>query len=144
MPWQQLVLTIAAAILGSAGISAVVVKYLDRRVTEATEIRIRAEARQIATKTATDAATAETGVLRQVIEDLRTEVARHRAAREDVERRLDKLEERERHSLTRAAVHQAWDDLAFAFILRHDASFHPPPPLAPPALGNRDDSPDDN
>ena len=123
MSWAEVLLTV----LGSAGISAVLVKLLNRRVDNATAEKIRAEAREVATT----AAAAEMDILRQVIADLR-------ASERETRLRLDKLEERERHMLTRAAVHEAWDQLAFGFIAGHDASFPPPPPLrhAPrPPLG---------
>lgn len=130
MMWSEVLFTA----LGSAGVAAVLVKWMNRRVDEATAKRIRAEAHEVATR----AAVAELDILRQVIADVR---ASERAIRD----RLDKLEERERHMLTRAAVHEAWDQLAFGFIAGHDASFPPPPPLRPehPAIASSAD-PDDN
>lgn len=130
MTIAQLVL----AILGSAGLSAVLVKLLNRRVDNATSEKIRAEAREVAMK----AASAELDILRQVIADVR-------ASEKAIKDRLDKLEERERHMLTRAAVHEAWDQLAFGFIAGHDASFPPPPPLRPhyPAIAPAENA-DDN
>ena len=116
MSWAEVLLTA----LGSAGLSAVLVKWMNRRVDNATAEKIRAEAHQVATQAA--------------------------AAERETRLRLDKIEERERHMLTRAAVHEAWDQLAFAFIAGHDASFPPPPPLRPPtiALPGAEAGPDDN
>lgn len=128
MTWAEILLTA----LGSAGISAVLVKFLNRRVDNATADKIKEEAREVAVGTTK----AELEILRQVIADVR---ASERTLRE----RVDKLEERERHMLTRAAVHEAWDQLAFGFIAGHDASFPPPPPLRPPALSAAE-TPDDN
>jgi hypothetical protein len=130
MTWAEVLLTV----LGSAGLSAVVVKLLNRGVDNATADKIRAEAREVAMK----AAGAELDILRQVIADVR-------ASERGIKDRLDKLEERERHMLTRAAVHEAWDQLAFGFIAGHDASFPPPPPLRPPHpdIASTED-PDDN
>jgi hypothetical protein len=142
MTIAQLVLTV----LGSAGISAVLVKMLSRGVDNATAEKIRAEAKEIATR----AAGAELDILRQVIADVREDAAKERGKAETVieklELRLEKIEERERHMLTRAAVHEAWDQLAFAFIAGHDASFPPPPPIRPPVaeLPQSASDPDDN
>lgn len=127
MSIAQLVLTI----LGSAGLSAVIVKFLNRHVDNATAERIRAEAKELASK----AAAVEADILRQVIADVRDDAAEDRGKAKAIiaglEKRLGMIEERERHMLTRAAVHEAWDQLAFAFIAGHDASFPPPPPLRP-------------
>lgn len=128
MTWPEVLLTA----LGSAGLSAVLVKILNRRIDNATADKIKEEAREVAVGTAK----AELEILRQVIADVR---ASERVLRE----RVDKLEERERHMLTRAAVHEAWDQMALAFIVSHDASFPPPPPLRPPALPAAE-TPDDN
>ena len=131
MSWAEVLLTA----LGSAGLSAVLVKWMNRRVDNATAEKIRAEAHQVATQ----AAAAELDILRQVIADVR-------ASERETRLRLDKIEERERHMLTRAAVHEAWDQLAFAFIAGHDASFPPPPPLRPPTIARpgAEAGPDDN
>lgn len=48
-----------------------------------------------------------------------------------LEQRVDKLEERERHMLTRAAVHEAWDQMAFNMLITHYPQHPPPPPLTP-------------
>lgn len=47
----------------------------------------------------------------------------------EVKTRLDKVEERERHALTRAAVHEAWDQMSFQALLSMNPEHPPPPPL---------------
>lgn len=121
------VLEVILTALGSAGLSAVIVKWLHRGVDEATAQKVAAEARVLAA----DAASREVNLLRTMLDDFRTDQARKDATIEGLTLRIDKLEERERHMLTRAAVHEAWDQLAFQFIAGHDASFPSPPPLYP-------------
>jgi hypothetical protein len=136
MTWAEVLLTA----LGSAGLSAIVIKWLNRKVDHAHADKIRAEARVIAT----EAAVAEHNILRQVIEDVRNSEAEKRALIRELQRRVDLLEERERHALTRAAVHEAWDQLAFNALIVGDASFPPPPPIRDrPELPGAE-SPDDN
>lgn len=53
---------------------------------------------------------------------------------DSMEQRLVKLEERERHALTRAAVHEAWDQLSYNVLLQHVPNHPPPPPLRPEAI----------
>lgn len=139
MTWVDLALTA----LGSAGLAAVFVKWLNRGVDKATADKIHAEAREIAVRSTS----AEIQALRDILEDFRLADARKAQHVEDLEQRIDKLEERERHMLTRAAVHEAWDQLAFQFIAGHDASFPPPPPLRPqpPAIAPaKNEDSDDN
>lgn len=153
MAWSELAVTA----LTSAGLAAVLVKLLNRRVDNARADQIRAQAHADAEKVraeakeiATSAVIAESEVLRQVIADVREDAAEDRGKAKAIiaklEERLEKLEERERHMLTRAAVHEAWDQLAFAFIQGHDASFPTPPPLRPPAPQaiTASEEPDDN
>lgn len=47
----------------------------------------------------------------------------------ELEARINKLEERERHMLTRAAIHEAWDQMAFQMLLSINHEHPPPPPL---------------
>lgn len=63
---------------------------------------------------------------------LEAENGRQGGLLEDLATRLALVEERERHMLTRAAVHEAWDQMAFAFIVAHNPDFDPPPPLRDP------------
>ena len=100
-------------------------KILNQPVDRATSHKIRAEARAIAS----ESASREIETLRRILDDFRTDDARKSEHINELERRIDRLEERERHMLTRAAIHEAWDQLAFQFIAGHDASFPEPPPL---------------
>lgn len=117
----ELVLTAVAGI----GVGAIVVKLLNRGVDLATAAKIRVEARKVAV----ESAQTEVQIVRGLLDEFRLADARKSAVIEQLKERLDKLEERERHMLTRAAVHEAWDQMALAFIVSHDASFPPPPPL---------------
>jgi hypothetical protein len=65
--------------------------------------------------------------LEKVLTTVVNEGGRKEAKLELLETRVSKLEERERHMLTRAAVHEAWDQMAFQFLVQHDPN-HPPPP----------------
>lgn len=71
----------------------------------------------------------EVSTLREVIAELRQLRADDRTRLDQLDRRVALLEERERHALTRAAVHEAWDQLAFAALTAQDPSHPPPPPL---------------
>lgn len=53
---------------------------------------------------------------------LKTELA-------EIRGRVESLEERERHMLTRAAIHEAWDQIAFSMLLSQNPDHPPPPPL---------------
>lgn len=77
-------------------------------------------------------------VLRGVIAELREERTEATGRIDALEARMALLEERERHALTRAAVHEAWDQLAFATLLAHNPA-HPPPPPLTLARRERDD-----
>ena len=126
---QSLVAIIAAVFGGGAG-GAVIVKYLNRGVDDASAEKLKAEAREAAQRTAAG----EVDTLREIIAEVRSSEAQKSARIDSLEQRLEKLEERERHALTRAAVHEAWDQLALNFIVNHDQNFPPPPPLSYRAL----------
>lgn len=113
-----LVGTVIMALFGGGAGGAVIVKILSRPVDTATAAKIESE------KTASDVDT-----LREIIAEVRASEAQKTARIDALEERLNKLEERERHALTRAAVHEAWDQLAINFILLHDQNFPQPPPL---------------
>ena len=68
--------------------------------------------------------------LRDIITEVRSSEARKDQRIDELERRMTLLEERERHMLTRAAVHEAWDALAFQHISQGGVAFPPPPPLS--------------
>lgn len=124
------VMTFIVAALGGGGLGAVAVKILSRDVDTAT-----------ARKIAQEAAGADIANLRSIIAEVRDSESRKRQEIDDLRGRIEKLEERERHMLTRAAVHEAWDQLAFQYIVSRDASFPQPPPLrsAPPELPQAQD-----
>lgn len=71
----------------------------------------------------------EVDVIREVLDQLRNENARKDERIDRLEQRVDTLEERERHALTRAAVHEAWDQLAFQALLASNPDHPHPPPL---------------
>lgn len=110
---------LVAAMLGSGGLGAVGVKYLGRNVDNANAEATRAEGRR-----------ADVDNLRAIIAEVRESEARKAERIDSLETRLTKLEERERHMLTRAAVHEAWDQLSFSALLTMNPQHPPPPPLA--------------
>lgn len=122
MNWLEFALTAVF----SAGAGAIIVKLLNRGVDVATAAKIRADSKKVAVETAER----EVEIVRGLLDEFRLADAKKTATIEDLKARLDKLEERERHMLTRAAVHEAWDQMAFAFIVGHDANFPQPPPLS--------------
>jgi hypothetical protein len=115
--WALVSVLITALFGGGAG-GAVIIKLLSRPVDTATAAKIKSD------KAATDVDT-----LREIIAEVRASEAQKTARIDALEDRLNKLEERERHALTRAAVHEAWDQLAINFILLHDQNFPQPPPI---------------
>lgn len=71
----------------------------------------------------------EVTMLRGIISEVRDSESKKAERIDNLERRLDLLEERERHMLTRAAVHEAWDQMAFAILSQVNPEHPPPPPL---------------
>lgn len=126
----ELIAALAAAFLGGGGGAAVLVKRMSRTVDDATAQKIQAEAKEAAQRTAAS----EVDTLREIIAEVRSSEARKTERIDALEVRLGKLEERERHMLTRAAVHEAWDVMAFNFISGQNRDFPPPPPLGRRAL----------
>ena len=82
--------------------------------------------------------------LREIIAEVRDDKARDEQRIAHLEERVRKLEERERHMLTRAAVHEAWDQMAFQTLLRGDTTYPPPPPLRPSAITAKRDGLEDD
>lgn len=122
------------ALLGSAGIGSIITKALNRNVDTATAQKLHAETRQAAVNTAAS----EVETIRAVMTELRgseqskiSEIAELRADMTLMKSRVEKLEERERHMLTRAAVHEAWDQMAFSLLLATHPNHPPPPPIVP-------------
>lgn len=118
------VAVLAAALLGAGGIGGIIVKWMGRGVDDADAGERRANSNRTEVET-----------LREIIAEVRASEAKKDTRIDALEVRLDKLEERERHMLTRAAVHEAWDTLAFNFISGsgNGTSFPPPPPLTGPS-----------
>lgn len=119
-------IAIVVAAFGGGGVTAVIIKRMSRPVDDATAGKIKAETQELVQR----ATASEMDTLREVIAEVRESEARKATRIDALERRLDKLEERERHMLTRAAVHEAWDQLAFAALVTQNPSHPPPPPLA--------------
>ena len=122
------VAVIVTALFGGGAFGAIVVKWLSKPVDDATAGKIAAEAKEAASR----AASGDIENLRAIIAEVRESEARKAERITSLEARMEKLEERERHMLTRAAVHEAWDRLAFQRIIVGDESFPPPPPLTAP------------
>lgn len=124
---SDLILPVLIALVGGGTLGAVVVKWLNRGVDNATAEKMKAEARQTAQSTAAS----EVQIIREVLQEVRDSDSRKTERIDKLEERLERLEERERHALTRAAVHEAWDRMSFA-LLRDIHPGHPePPPLLP-------------
>lgn len=118
---SDLVAAILLAFVGGGGLAAVLVKFMSREVDDATAEEKMAGVR------ATDIDN-----LRSIIAELRASEARKDQRIDSLERRMALVEERERHALTRAAVHEAWDQMAFAMLVAQNPTHPPPPPLTPP------------
>lgn len=128
------ILMAVVALLGSAGLGSVITKALNRPVDSATAEKLHAETRQAAQVTAAS----EVETIRSVMSELRAtekektgQIAELKADMSSMKDRLNKLEERERHMLTRAAVHEAWDQMAFAMLSQVNPEHPPPPPIVP-------------
>lgn len=78
--------------------------------------------------------------LEKVLTTVVNEGGRKDARLELLETRVGKLEERERHMLTRAAVHEAWDQMAFQMLVSIKEDHPPPPPLYDRELWSRHDN----
>lgn len=120
----ELVALLTAGGAGAASIK-VVELVLGRGPTRANTGAVQAQTRM----TDQQAAASEVGMLREVIAEVRASEAKKAERIDNLERRLDLLEERERHMLTRAAVHEAWDQMAFALLSQMNPDHPPPPPL---------------
>lgn len=121
--WTRLLVALAA-FLGGGGLTTLIVKRNSPQVDGAT-----------AKKIAQEAVSGEVETLLMVIAELRQSEASKAVRIDALEERIDKLEERERHMLTRAAVHEAWDQMAFQMLLLQNPQHPPPPPLTPRAIG---------
>lgn len=106
------------SILSGGALGGVLVKLMSRNVDTATASHLAAQS-----------TASEVQVIRDVLTEVRTNASDKDAKLKALELRVEKLEERERHMLTRAAVHEAWDQMAFAMLLEKDPGHPPPPPL---------------
>ena len=116
---SDLVVAVLIAAVGGGGLSAIVIKLMDKKASDVT-------------------------TLREIIAEVRDDKARDEQRISHLEQRVRKLEERERHMLTRAAVHEAWDQMAFQTLLRGDTTYPPPPPLRPSAITAKRDGLEDD
>lgn len=132
-PVSEWIVAVAVALFGGGTLGAVAVKLLSKPVDDATASKIAAEAKV----SAQQAVKGDVEVLRAIIAEVRESEARKTERIDNLEVRLEKLEERERHMLTRAAVHEAWDQLTFQAILRSNPNHPPPPPLRPTPIEAR-------
>jgi hypothetical protein len=123
----ELILLIAATLGVGKVVELSVGKFLNRKIDVVAEDKARA-----------DIAKTEVDTIRAVLE----EVKEHSATKDKridkletdyalVIQRVFKLEERERHQLTRAAAHESWDQMSFALLSKHFPEHPPPPPLTP-------------
>lgn len=116
---SDLVVAVLIAAVGGGGLSAIVIKLMDKKASDVT-------------------------TLREIIAEVRDDKARDEQRISHLEQRVRKLEERERHMLTRAAVHEAWDQMAFQQLLLRDTAYPPPPPLRmDPQIASKSDLTDD-
>ncbi len=120
------VILIAVAALATAfGIGPILLKKIRTPTEEIIDKKTLAEQESIAVATAKELI----GMSREDVINARTEVAVLKEQITQVLNRVDVLEERERHQLVRAAVHEAWDDMAFRRLYAIDPTIPPPPPL---------------
>jgi len=129
------IITIILSLFGGGTFGVIVNKWQNRKVDEGAAEKLKAEAKRLAAeaaKTEIENARAVIQEYRQMYDNRTAELSVVNAKLELVNDRLDKVEERERHALTRAAVHEAWDQFAYDFMRRHDKDVQPPPPLRSP------------
>lgn len=81
---------------------------------------------------AAQTAATEVQTIRDVLYEVRANDAGKSVELSELRRRIDALEERERHRLTREAVHDAWDQMTYAAILLVNPAHPSPPPLTAP------------
>lgn len=124
--------TEVAAVLAAGGaLGAVLARLLDLATGRATRAATAHQGEAAAKASEQQAAAAEVSMLREIISEVRTSEGKKTERIDNLERRLDLLEERERHMLTRAAVHEAWDQMAFALLSQANPDHPAPPPLMP-------------
>lgn len=132
--WESLPV-LAGTLLGGGALGAIAVKWMNRKIDKATAEQITSQAMQ----GAKEATQTEVQIMREVLNEVRNDwqnkadqISEYRVELKNIKRRLSLVEERERHMLTRAAVHEAWDQMAFSILANMDPSHPPPPPLGVP------------
>lgn len=121
LEWWQVI----AAMAGAVGLREIVARWVAKNsITVADD------------KTRTETKASEVQILRDVLDEVKEDsasktktIAELKGNLAGLEKRMDQLEERERHQLTRAAVHEAWDQIAFQMLLAQNPEHPPPPPL---------------
>ncbi len=119
------ILTAIAAILIALNVGPLILKKVqsNKENAETQETAARSDSLQVAT------AKEVVALVREDLVGKNVEIAEQKVTVKDLVRRIELLEERERHGLVRAAVHEAWDEMAFRKLLVLDPTFPPPPPL---------------
>ncbi len=120
--WQAIV-----GLIGALGIRELLAKVVDRRATAVATDKVKVETKAT-----------EVEILRGVLQEVRDDSAEKSQRIARLEERMTKLEERERHQLTRAAVHEAWDQMSFALLVQYNPAHPPPPPLIVRQLAEQD------
>lgn len=100
------------------GLRELLAKLIDRKAAQAATAKVHSEVKA-----------SEVEILRKVLVEVRADSTEKSSRIERLEDRMAKLEERERHQLTRAAVHEAWDQMSFALLMQINPNHPPPPPL---------------
>lgn len=112
--WWQALLGLMTAL----GVRELLAKMIDKKATNAAVDKVKVEVKAN-----------EVEILRDVLIEVRADSADKTTRIERLEQRMGQLEERERHQLTRAAVHEAWDQMSWTLLLQHSPNHPPPPPL---------------
>lgn len=120
--------TVVIAVITALGLRELLAKMIDRRATSAA-----------VDATAASTAATEVETIRAVLAEVRANdqakterLTRVEAMLHQLEAEVRVLQERERHALTRAATHEAWDRMSFQLLQRIDPDHPAPPPLSGP------------
>lgn len=113
---------VGAALITALNLGPLAIKYFRSKSDKLVDKKVQAETTKY-----------EIESLKSVVEGVRSDHAALRVENLDLRSRVSKLEERERHMLTRVAVHEAWDQIAFRALLQNNPDHPPPPPLHDPA-----------
>lgn len=112
--WWEAVL----GLLTVLGVRELLAKLIDRKASAAATEKIKVEVKA-----------SEVEILREVLAEVRADSTDKDGRILRLEERMALLEDRERHQLTRAAVHEAWDQMSFALLMQINPNHPPPPPL---------------